>query len=188
MQNLTAWMKVAPSLLGRAASDLVHPLLIRMSGDSRHADPTAFQVKEEQHVIGHQPSPGQHFHREEISSSQHVHVGRGHAATAGAAEEQRRKRQFLSTAGSPTAAQRQMKVTRQRDGLDHGQCLLRLASAAPPLHQRSRGTVQTACNVGCRFLGRSRNKIGTDRLPVHTFVVSRQNILGSDVQSLRIER
>jgi hypothetical protein len=30
---------------------LFHPLLIRMSGNARHGDAAAFQVKEEQHVV-----------------------------------------------------------------------------------------------------------------------------------------
>jgi hypothetical protein len=30
MQNVAAWMKVSPGLLGRATGDLFHPLLIRV--------------------------------------------------------------------------------------------------------------------------------------------------------------
>src|SRR5580704_12969984 len=36
VQNITASIQISPALLGRAAGDLFHPLLIRMSGDSRH--------------------------------------------------------------------------------------------------------------------------------------------------------
>jgi len=42
-------MKIAPSLLGGAAADLLHPLLIYMSGDTRDADTAALQMNEKQH-------------------------------------------------------------------------------------------------------------------------------------------
>jgi hypothetical protein len=54
VQNVTASIQISPGLLGRTAGDLFHPLLIRMSGDPRHTDPAAFQMKEEQHIVGHQ--------------------------------------------------------------------------------------------------------------------------------------
>ena len=31
-------------------------------------------MKEEQHVVSHQPSPGEHLDREEITTRQHTHV------------------------------------------------------------------------------------------------------------------
>src|SRR5580700_9181458 len=74
MQNITASIQKPPGLLSSAASDLLHPLLIRMSGDTRHRDSAAFQMKEEQYIIGRQPPPGEHFHREEIGTRQHIHV------------------------------------------------------------------------------------------------------------------
>ena len=43
---------------------LFHPLLIRMTGDSRYIYPPAFQMNEKQDVVGHQTSERQHFHRE----------------------------------------------------------------------------------------------------------------------------
>jgi hypothetical protein len=75
MQNIAAWMKIDPSLLGGAAGDLLHPLLIRMSGDTGHADAAAFQVDEKQHIVSHQAPPTQHLHREEVCAGQNVHVG-----------------------------------------------------------------------------------------------------------------
>jgi len=67
-------MKITPGLLRSAASDLFHPLLIRMSGDSGYVDPSAFQMKEEQYIIGHQPAPTKHLHGEEIAPRQYVHM------------------------------------------------------------------------------------------------------------------
>src|ERR1700685_2017356 len=54
MQNIAAWMKIAPSLLGGAAGDLLHPLLIRMSGDTGHGDAAAFQMNKKRHMVSHQ--------------------------------------------------------------------------------------------------------------------------------------
>src|ERR1039457_7401507 len=76
LQNITASIQISPSLLGRAAGDLFHPLLIRMSGDPRHTDPAAFQMKEEQHIVGHQTPPAQYFHGEEVSAGQDIQIGR----------------------------------------------------------------------------------------------------------------
>src|SRR5258706_6106886 len=61
-------------LVARSTGDLLHPLLIWLLRKPRHTDPAAFQMKEEQHIIGHQPPPGEHLHREEIGPSQHIHV------------------------------------------------------------------------------------------------------------------
>jgi len=64
----------SPNLLGSAACDLLHPLLIRMSGDTRHADAAAFQMNEKQHIVSHQAPPTQHFHAEEVCAGQDVPV------------------------------------------------------------------------------------------------------------------
>jgi hypothetical protein len=42
VQNITASIQISPVLVGRAAGDLFHPLLIRMSRDCHHTDPSAF--------------------------------------------------------------------------------------------------------------------------------------------------
>ena len=49
---------------------LFHPLLIRMTGDSRYIYPPAFQMNEKQNVVGHQTSERQHFHREKVGRRQ----------------------------------------------------------------------------------------------------------------------
>src|ERR1700682_1951367 len=67
-------MKNTPRPLLCAASDLVHPLLVRMPRDPGYVDASAFQMEEEQHIIGHQPSPAEHLNREEITPRQHVHM------------------------------------------------------------------------------------------------------------------
>src|SRR5450755_5086036 len=74
VKNIAAWLKVAPRLLGRATGDLLHPLLIRMSGNTGHSDATAPQVNEEQNVVGNQSSPCEHFHGEEVSTRQNIHA------------------------------------------------------------------------------------------------------------------
>jgi hypothetical protein len=67
-------MKVAPCLLGRATGDLLHPLVIRMPGYTSHSDATAPQMNEEQNVVNNQSSPAEHFHSEEVSPRQNIHV------------------------------------------------------------------------------------------------------------------
>jgi hypothetical protein len=67
VQHIAAGMKIAPSLLRRAASDLLHPLLVRMPGDVGYVDPSALQVQKEQYIISHQSAPTEHFHREQIT-------------------------------------------------------------------------------------------------------------------------
>jgi hypothetical protein len=56
VQHIAAGRKITPSLLRRAASDLGHPLLVRMPGDPRYVDASAFQMKEDPRC-GHSPSP-----------------------------------------------------------------------------------------------------------------------------------
>jgi len=55
VQHISAGMKITPSLLRRAASDLFHPLLIRVPGDPGYVEASAFQMKEEQYIISHSP-------------------------------------------------------------------------------------------------------------------------------------
>lgn len=45
-----------------------------MSRDPGHAHAAPFQMKEEQHVVSHQPPQSEHFDREEITIRQHIHV------------------------------------------------------------------------------------------------------------------
>jgi len=45
-----------------------------MPGDSGQADTPTLQVNEEQDVVCHQPTPGEHFDREEIDAGQHRHM------------------------------------------------------------------------------------------------------------------
>ena len=75
MQNVTAWMKVAPGFLGRAAGNLFHPLLIRVPGYAGDADAPALQMNEEQNVVGDESSQGEQFHGKEVSTRQNVFIG-----------------------------------------------------------------------------------------------------------------
>jgi len=45
-----------------------------MSGDPGDAHAAAFQMKEEQDVVSHQPTPSEHLYREEITTRQDIHV------------------------------------------------------------------------------------------------------------------
>src|ERR1700704_2820515 len=67
-------MKIAPRLLCRAAANLLHPFLIWMSRNPGHAHTPAFQMKEEQHIVGHQAAPGEHLPREKTTARQYIHV------------------------------------------------------------------------------------------------------------------
>src|SRR5436190_1472284 len=67
-------MKITPRFLRGATSDLLHPCLIRMARDSCDVDPPILQVTKEQHIVGHQPAPGEHLHSEEIGARQDAHV------------------------------------------------------------------------------------------------------------------
>ena len=68
VQNIMAAMEVAPRLLRRAAANLLHPFLIWMSRDPGHAHAAAFQMQEEQHIVGRQPSPSEYLDCEEITT------------------------------------------------------------------------------------------------------------------------
>ena len=74
VQHITARMKIAPTLLCGAVPDPFHPFRVRMPGDPGYVDAPAFQMKEEQYIIGHKPPPTEHFHCEEIASRQHVRM------------------------------------------------------------------------------------------------------------------
>src|SRR5438034_10400163 len=68
-------MKIAPRLLCRDPANLLHPFLIWMSRDPGYTHAPAFQMKEEQHVVGHQPTPSEHLHGKEITTRQYIHMG-----------------------------------------------------------------------------------------------------------------
>ena len=63
------------TLVGGVASHLKHPLGCGMFGQTGEADPTRFQLNEEQDVVGGETSPGEHFDGEEVSTCHHGHVG-----------------------------------------------------------------------------------------------------------------
>jgi hypothetical protein len=74
MQNIAAGMEKAPVLLNRASSDLFHPRFVWMPGDASYGYAAALQMKEEQHIIGHQSPPAKDFNREEVTTGQHIYV------------------------------------------------------------------------------------------------------------------
>ena len=63
---------MTPGFLRRAASNLLHPLLIWMSRDSGDVHASSFQMQKEQNVVRHQASPRQHLDGEEVGSCEHV--------------------------------------------------------------------------------------------------------------------
>jgi hypothetical protein len=52
--------------IGKISANLAHPQTIRRRRDSGNFDPSRRKVDKEQHHESLQPSPGLHFHREEI--------------------------------------------------------------------------------------------------------------------------
>src|SRR5215467_8498402 len=56
------------------AAHLLHPCLIRMSGNPGQADAATLQMNEEQHVVRHQTTPGKHLDREKVNAGQHRHM------------------------------------------------------------------------------------------------------------------
>lgn len=54
---------------GRVPGHLLHPSLVRMTGDPGKGNPSALEMDEEEHVVGHQASPREDLHREEIGAA-----------------------------------------------------------------------------------------------------------------------
>ena len=74
VQHVAAPLQIAHILQRRVASHLLHPVRVRMSSDPGESHAPRLQVNEEQDVVRHQAAPAQHLHREEIGSSEHVHM------------------------------------------------------------------------------------------------------------------
>jgi len=55
MQEITTVPQGAASLHSHVPSDLVHPRLIRLNGDSGDVHPAALKMDEKQHVVGANP-------------------------------------------------------------------------------------------------------------------------------------
>jgi len=74
VQHVAASFRITRILQRCVASHLLHPARVRMSVNPADPCPTALQFDKEQNVVRHQASPGQHLNREEIGSSEHVHM------------------------------------------------------------------------------------------------------------------
>jgi hypothetical protein len=74
VQQVTTTVQIPGVLHGGVTCHLLHPARFRMSGDATQPDTSAAELDEEQHVVRHQPSPGQHLHGEEVRPGEHVHV------------------------------------------------------------------------------------------------------------------
>src|SRR5215472_9501903 len=74
MKNIATVSKGAPSLHGRVPGHLLHPLLVRMIGDPGDVNPAALEMDEEEHIVGHQSSPREDLHREEVRARQQREV------------------------------------------------------------------------------------------------------------------
>src|SRR5579864_2248307 len=75
MQCVAPAVQMSPAFICRVASHLLHPGLVWMSRDPSHAHTPAFQMNEEQYIIGHQSAPGEHLDGKEVNASQNRHVG-----------------------------------------------------------------------------------------------------------------
>src|SRR6476619_7057326 len=67
--------KKTGTLVGSIASHLEHPFGRGMSGQTGETDTAGFQMNEEQHVVGGETSPGEHFDGEEVGAGQDGHMG-----------------------------------------------------------------------------------------------------------------
>src|SRR5262249_37621062 len=74
MQQVTTAVQIYGVLHRCVARHLLHPARVRMAGDAAQGYATAAHFNEEQHVVGHQSSPGQHFHGEEVRTDEYVYV------------------------------------------------------------------------------------------------------------------
>src|SRR5580658_10777533 len=76
VEHIAASTSRAPIVLRGVAGHLLHPFIVRMSRDSGHVDAPAFQVDEEEHVVGNESSPREHFQSEKVRARQNIHVRR----------------------------------------------------------------------------------------------------------------
>jgi hypothetical protein len=63
-----------PRVQSGVTGHLLHPLFVRVLGDTADSDLAAVQVEEEQYISSYQPAPGQHLNRKEVGSRQHCPV------------------------------------------------------------------------------------------------------------------
>jgi len=75
MEKVPVSAKKTEALVGCVAGHLEHPLGGGMPGQAGEVDTTRFQMDKEQHVVGGEPSPGEHLDREEVGAGQDGHVG-----------------------------------------------------------------------------------------------------------------
>src|SRR5262245_39999851 len=75
MQQVTTLAEPARRVVDSVARHLRHPGFGGMAGDAGESDASAFQIKEEQDVIGRESTPGQHFDSEEVAAGKYGHVG-----------------------------------------------------------------------------------------------------------------
>ena len=71
MQYVPPLFQESPALAGRVARHLSHPSLIWVARNTGQADAAAFQMNEEQDVVGYQPTPTQDLHHQEVNPGQH---------------------------------------------------------------------------------------------------------------------
>jgi hypothetical protein len=74
VQNIAATSEMTPIFERSVPGYLLHPTFLGMIGHAADRHPSAAQMDEEQHVVRHQPSPGQHLDGEEVCSGQDAHV------------------------------------------------------------------------------------------------------------------
>jgi hypothetical protein len=75
MDEGLSWSQESPLLHCHVAGHLHHPGWIGMRRHARDVNPSACEMYEEEHVVGHQPTPNPHLNGEKVGRHQHVHVG-----------------------------------------------------------------------------------------------------------------
>src|SRR5215831_2166843 len=71
MQCVPTLIQESPLLPGRIPCHLLHPCLVWVPRDPGQTDAAALQMDKEQDVVGHQATPSEDLHREEVNPSQH---------------------------------------------------------------------------------------------------------------------
>src|SRR5262245_34705163 len=74
VQQVTTTVQIPGGLHRCVTRHLLHPTRVRMARDAAQEYTSAVQFDKEQHVVGHQSTPGQHLHRKEVRPDKHVRV------------------------------------------------------------------------------------------------------------------
>jgi hypothetical protein len=68
MEKIVTVSKGAASIHRHVSSYLLHPLLVRVDGETGNINPAALQMDNKQHVVGHQSSQREDLDRKEVGA------------------------------------------------------------------------------------------------------------------------